>query len=93
MSPASRIARVAVAALLLGGSLFATAPAPRPQVESKKFVRPEPRKLGRWHMAESGHAVYCYGPVVTLNVFTDDREPKRYATECRGASRMVPLHD
>jgi len=53
----------------------------------------EPKKAGRWHMAENGHAVFCYGPVVTMNVFPEGSEPKRYATDCRGASKMVPLHD
>ena len=53
----------------------------------------EPRKAGRWHMAENGHAVFCYGPVVIMNVFRAGSEPKRYATECRGESKMVPLHD
>jgi hypothetical protein len=53
----------------------------------------EPKKPGRWHMAESGHAVFCYGPVVTMNVFRERSDPKRYATDCRGASKMVPLHD
>jgi hypothetical protein len=60
---------------------------------SVRITPVEPKKAGRWHMAENGHAVYCYGPVVTMNVFPEGSEPKRYATECRGASRMVPLHD
>jgi hypothetical protein len=53
----------------------------------------EPKKSGRWHMAENGHAVFCYGPVVTMNVLRERSDPKRYATDCRGASKMVPLHD
>jgi hypothetical protein len=51
----------------------------------------EPLKRGRWHMAEDGHAVFCYGPVVTVNALFGD--PKRVATECRGRSANVPLHD
>jgi len=49
------------------------------------------RKRGRWHMAEDGHAVFCYGPVVTINALFGN--PKRVATQCRGRSPNVPLHD
>jgi hypothetical protein len=42
-------------------------------------------------MAEDGHAVFCYGPVVTINALFGD--PKRVATQCRGRSSNVPLHD
>jgi hypothetical protein len=49
------------------------------------------KKGGRWYFAANGHAVYCYGPVMTVP------EPKgglqRVATFCRGDQVMVPLHD
>lgn len=42
-------------------------------------------------MAESGHAVFCYGPVMLL------KQPnggfQRVATFCRGGQAMVPLKD
>ena len=68
------------------GTLPRQSPPERPRV-----VNPEPQKRGRWHMAEDGHAVFCYGPVVTLNALFGD--PKQVATECRGRSSTVPLHE
>ncbi len=64
---------------------------PQPPRQRLRVVNPEPLKRGRWHMAEDGHAVFCYGPVVTINALFGD--PKRVATECRGRSSNVPLHD
>ncbi len=64
---------------------------PQPPKQRPRVVSPEPLKRGRWHMAEDGHAVFCYGPVVTINALFGD--PKRVATECRGRSSNVPLHD
>jgi hypothetical protein len=46
---------------------------------------------GKWYMAASGHAVYCYGPVVMVDAGAEGI--KRMATLCRGNSPMVPLHD
>lgn len=84
--------------LMMVGSLAATKTGSRSiQVTTHKaaarLAPVEPKKAGRWHMAENGHAVFCYGPVVTMNVFPEGSDPKRYATDCRGASKMVPLHD
>jgi hypothetical protein len=49
------------------------------------------RKGGRWYLAANGHAVYCYGPVMTVP------QPEgglvHVATFCRGDQVMVPLHD
>ncbi len=49
------------------------------------------RKGGQWYLAESGHAVYCYGPVMVVT------EPTvgflRVATFCQGEKSMVPLKD
>jgi hypothetical protein len=54
-------------------------------------VKQEAHKGGRWHMAANGHAVYCYGPVMTMP------QPAggllRVATFCRGDLTMVPLKD
>ncbi len=48
-------------------------------------------KGGRWYFAASGHAVYCYGPVVTLPRANGDLQ--RVATLCRDGSAVVPLKD
>ena len=84
--------RLALLLLVLSATACAksTLP-PQPVKERPRVVNPEPVKRGRWHMAEDGHAVFCYGPVVTINALFGD--PKRLATECRGRSPNVPLHD
>ena len=50
-----------------------------------------PRQSGKWYLAENGHAVYCYGPVMLV------RQPEgglsRVATFCRGDRTVVPLKD
>ena len=46
---------------------------------------------GRWYFAASGHAVFCYGPVVTVP--RDDGGLQRVATICRDGSAVVPLKD
>jgi hypothetical protein len=48
-------------------------------------------KGGRWYFAASGHAVYCYGPVMTLPSAAGDLQ--RVATLCRDGSAVVPLKD
>jgi hypothetical protein len=42
-------------------------------------------------MAESGHAVFCYGPVMLVR--GPDGELQRVATFCRGNQAIVPLKD
>ena len=86
--------RTALAMLLV--MISATAGAkntvpPQPRKERPRVVNSQPQKRGRWHMAEDGHAVFCYGPVVTVNSLFGD--PKRVATQCQGRSPNVPLHD
>lgn len=46
---------------------------------------------GRWYFAATGHAVYCYGPVMTLPTATGDLQ--KVATICRDGSAVVPLKD
>jgi len=48
-------------------------------------------KSGRWYFAASGHAVYCYGPVMTLPRANGDLQ--KVATFCRDGSAVVPLKD
>lgn len=46
---------------------------------------------GRWYFAATGHAVYCYGPVMTVP--GPNGALQRVATLCRDGSPMVPLKD
>ena len=46
---------------------------------------------GRWYFAASGHAIYCYGPVMTLPNQAGYIE--RVATFCKGNQLLVPLKD
>ena len=48
-------------------------------------------KGGRLYFAASGHAVYCYGPVMTVPQANGDLQ--RVATFCRDGSAVVPLKD
>jgi hypothetical protein len=52
---------------------------------------PVPHKGGKWYFARTGHAVYCYGPV--MNVAAGNGEIERVATFCRGDKLLVPLKD
>ena len=49
------------------------------------------KKGGRWYFAETGHAVYCYGPVMTMP--QGEGRLVKVATFCRGDQTMVPLKD
>ena len=51
----------------------------------------EKNKGGRWYFAANGHAVYCYGPVMTLP--QAQGSPLKVATFCRGDQIIVPLKD
>ena len=46
---------------------------------------------GRWYFAATGHAVYCYGPVMTVP--QAEGGLVKVATFCRGDQTMVPLKD
>jgi hypothetical protein len=46
---------------------------------------------GQWYLAETGHAVFCYGPVKLMKQPTGGLQ--RVATFCRGDQAMVPLKD
>jgi hypothetical protein len=49
------------------------------------------RTQGKWYLARSGHAVYCYGPVMTVTATNGGLE--RVATFCKGDKLLVPLKD
>jgi hypothetical protein len=48
-------------------------------------------KGGRWYFAANGHAIYCYGPVMTLPQPNGDIQ--KVATFCRDGQAVVPLKD
>jgi hypothetical protein len=48
------------------------------------------RQGGQWYFAATGHAVYCYGPVMTM---PQEGRLLKVATFCRGDRTMVPLKD
>jgi hypothetical protein len=75
-------------------ALILSIPVPRLQPPAKLSPapsnEPERHKGGKWYFAANGHAVYCYGPVMTVP------QPNgliRVATFCRGDQVMVPLKD
>ena len=75
-------------------ALLLSLPVPRlapPAKPSLIPVRQESRKGGRWHMAQNGHAVFCYGPIMTMPQANGSL--LRVATFCRGDKTMVPLKD
>ena len=49
------------------------------------------RKGGKWYFAETGHAVYCMGPVMYVQDVQGGLQ--RVATFCQGDRSMVPLKD
>jgi len=82
--------------------LLASLPVPQAQVNRGAHVQSsEPRfaqqaaapqhKGGKWYLARTGHAVYCFGPVMTVADALGGLE--RVATFCRGESLLVPLKD
>lgn len=76
-------------ALILSLPVPRLAPPAKPSLTPSKVT--EARKGGRWHMAQNGHAVYCYGPIMTMPQANGNL--LRVATFCRGDQTMVPLKD
>jgi hypothetical protein len=80
--------------LIFAAFLFSlpVSPTARPQTTAvhEKVVQ-KAAQHGRWYMADTGHAVYCIGPVVTV----PDRDGSlmHVATFCQGHDPVVPLHD
>jgi hypothetical protein len=68
-------------------STIAANPAPRQPADHAE----QHSKGGRWYFAATGHAVYCYGPVMTLPQANGDLQ--RVATFCRDGQAVVPLKD
>jgi hypothetical protein len=64
---------------------------PAPPVRRPTGHMAQSSKGGRWYLAASGHAVYCYGPVMTVPQANGDLQ--RVATFCRDGQAVVPLKD
>jgi hypothetical protein len=79
--------------------ILASLPVSPVQVQKQKQPQPHftqqaqaaPQKGGKWYFARTGHAVYCYGPVMTVP--NDGGQIEKVATFCRGDRLMVPLKD
>jgi len=81
--------KVLTLALLLSLPVIPVAPQkplPEPNTQIARHS-----KGGRWYFAASGHAVYCYGPVMTVPRGNGDLQ--KVATFCRDGSAVVPLKD
>jgi hypothetical protein len=86
---------------LIAMLLLASLPVPQVQNSLVQTAQPAPhfvqqakatpRAHGKWYFARSGHAVYCYGPVMTLK--NADGGLDRVATVCKGDQVVVPLKD
>jgi hypothetical protein len=77
--------------LTLALLLSLTAAKPPAPVRHPTGQLEQPAKGGKWYFAASGHAVYCYGPVMTLPQANGDLQ--RVATFCRDGQTVVPLKD
>ena len=81
--------------------LLASLPVPQVPANLAQIAQPaahfaqqataSPRKGGKWYFARTGHAVFCYGPVMTMTSTGGGLE--RVATFCKGDQVMVPLKD
>jgi len=81
--------KVLTLALLLScnvGTLTPQKPLRQPTTQLSKRA-----KGGRWYFAATGHAVYCYGPVMTVP--RPNGELQKVATFCRDGSSVIPLKD
>ena len=64
---------------------------PEPHFAQQQQTAKASKKGGKWYLTRTGHAAYCYGPVMTLT--TVKGEIQRVATFCKGESVVVPLKD
>jgi hypothetical protein len=86
---------------LIATLLLASLPVPQVAVNRAQTAQPaphftqqakaSPRKGGKWYFARTGHAVFCYGPVMTVSNTGGGLE--RVATFCKGDRVIVPLKD
>jgi hypothetical protein len=78
-------------ALTLALLLSLSVPKPAQPLRQPSSHLAQHSKGGRWYFAASGHAVYCYGPVMVVPTATGDLQ--KVATLCRDGSAVVPLKD
>lgn len=78
-----------LAVLLMTLSLSGSQAVPLRQPVDQRLTPTHPP--GKWYLAETGHAVYCYGPV--LLVKQPEGTLQRVATFCKGDKTIVPLKD
>jgi hypothetical protein len=84
-------------ALMLGMTLLSTttfsmtASAPMQATRQPSSHLVQHSKGGRWYFAATGHAVYCYGPVMTVPQANGDLQ--KVATFCQDGRAVVPLKD
>ena len=64
--------------------------APRLRKPAEQITR-SARKGGKWYFTATGHAVYCYGPVMYISEVQGGL--KRVATFCQGDKPIVELKD
>ena len=76
-------------ALILSLPVPRLAPPPNPSLAAHQ--EPAKPKGGKWYFAANGHAVYCYGPVMTMT--RGESGLQKVATFCRGDQPIVPLKD
>ena len=79
-----------VALVLFSIPAFRPSPAPAPKQPTGTLLS-KAHAGGRWYLAATGHAVYCRGPVITINML--DGGPRKVATYCQGQKPLVPLKD
>jgi len=80
-----------LATLLLVLSLPGTRLAPPLAPSVDHLASRQSANSGQWYLAETGHAVFCYGPVRLVK--DSNGGFQRVATFCRGDKTMVPLKD
>jgi hypothetical protein len=80
-----------LALLFLSFTLPGSSVAPPPRLPVKAAKDKAGRQGGSWYFAETGHAVYCYGPVMYLRDVQGSLT--RVATFCQGERPIVPLKD
>jgi hypothetical protein len=83
--------KVLTLALLLGTAFSMTVAQPAQPERRPSGHLEQHSKGGRWYFAATGHAVYCYGPVMTLPQVNGDLQ--KVATFCRDGQAVVPLKD
>ncbi len=83
---------IATLVLLLSFPVSHFAPSPKVQTaEAKLPPIAAVQRPGQWYLAQTGHAVFCYGPVVMVPDVRNGFE--HVATFCTGERPMVPLRD